>query len=56
MLSQIMYLNTFIFEIYIALLYNNNMTFKEHLIDSIGESEADLLLNSLNKKVSTQFY
>jgi len=26
------------------------MTFKEHLINSIGESEADLLLNSLNKK------
>jgi len=50
MLSQIMYLYTFIFEIYIALLYNNNMTFKEHLINSIGESEAELLLNSLNKK------
>jgi len=50
MLSQIMYLYTFIFEIYIALLYNNFMTFKEHLINSIGESEADLLLNSLNKK------
>ena len=26
------------------------MNFKEHLINSIGESEADLLLNSLNKK------
>ena len=50
MLSQIMYLNTFIFEIYIPLLYNNNMTFKEHLINSIGDSEADLLLNSLSKK------
>ena len=50
MLSQIMYLNTFIFEIYIGLLYNNVMTFKEHLIESIGEKEAELLLASLDKK------
>ncbi len=50
MLSQIMYLYTFIFEIYIALLYNNSMTFKEHLIQSIGEKEAELLLASLDKK------
>ena len=32
------------------MLYNIVMNFKEHLINSIGESEADLLLNSLNKK------
>ena len=50
MLSQIMYLNTFIFELYICLLYNIDMTFKEHLIDSIGEKEAELLINSLDKK------
>ena len=50
MLSQIMYLNTFIFEIYIALLYNNSMTFLEHLKDSIGEKEAELLLASLEHK------
>lgn len=50
MLSQIMYFNTFIFEIYIALLYNNNVTFKQHLIQSIGEKEAELLLASLDKK------
>lgn len=50
MLSQMMYLNTFIFEIYIYLLYNNVMTFKEHLIKSIGEKEAKLLLASLDKK------
>lgn len=50
MLSQMMYLNTFIFEIYIYLLYNNCMTFKDHLIESIGEKEAELLLASLDKK------
>ena len=50
MLSQIMYLNTFIFEIYIALLYNNSMTFLEHLKDSIGEDEAEKLLASLEHK------
>ena len=50
MLSQIMYSNTFIFELYICLLYNIDMTFKEHLIDSIGEKEAELLINSLDKK------
>ena len=50
MLPQMMYLNTFIFEIYICLLYNKRMTFKEHLIESIGEKEAELLLASLDKK------
>lgn len=50
MLSQIMYFNTFIFEIYIALLYNNSMTFIEHLKESIGEKEAKLLLASLQHK------
>lgn len=50
MLSQMMYLNTFIFEIYIYLLYNNCMTFKDHLIESIGLEEAELLLASLDKK------
>lgn len=32
------------------MLYNIVMTFKEHLINSIGENEAELLLNSLNKE------
>ena len=32
------------------MLYNNDMTFKEHLIQSLGEKEAELLLNSLDKK------
>lgn len=32
------------------MLYNIVMTFKEHLINSVGDSEAELLLNSLSKK------
>ena len=50
MLSQIMYLNTFIFVIYICPRYNKHMDFLEHLINSIGESEANKLLASLKEE------
>ena len=50
MLSQIMYLNTFIFVIYISLGYNGHMDFKEHLINSIGLEETNKLLDSLNEE------
>ena len=45
-----MYLIYIVFVLYIALSYNKAMTFKENLISSIGEKEAEKLINSLLEK------